>query len=278
MASVTGLTAERMITMEQSTIIGGLVDGGGYLQLQTRGGTKVNAGLVKGKDATALLEVLQSDTATLTLTGLGTPVSPWKIRVDVNPTFDKVRLTSGSDASLTSTNHAFQIGGDTGLNIIMDENEIVARNNGAVSTLGINWDGGNIGLGHPSATVTLPGRLDRGDNKVLWTGANYMTGGHTAVLSETVSEQTTGIILCWSRYSSGAVQGHNKVYHTIPRHHQKTANGLGIQCPMFTGGMGTNDIKLIAKYIYVNNTSVIGNDDNNKNGAELFVLTAVLGF
>lgn len=278
MATVTGLTAQRMIAMEESTIIGGLVDGNGYLQLQTRGGTKVNAGLVKGKDATALLEVLQSDTATLTLTGAGTPTSPWKLRVDVKPTFDKLRLTGTGDASLSSTNHAFQIGPDNGGNIIIDGNEIMSRNNGGTDHLGLNWEGGNVGLGNSSSTIDIPGRLNRGDNTVLWSGAQYMQDGQTAPLSEKVSEQTTGIILCWSRYTAGAIQGHNKVYHTIPKHHQKTANGLGIQCPMYVGSIGSNDLRLTAKYVYVNDTSVIGNVDNNKGEANWFVLTAVLGF
>lgn len=278
MATVTGLTAQRMIAMEESTIIGGLVDGGGYLQLQTRGGTKVNAGLVKGKDATALLEVLQSDTATLTLTGLGTPVSPWKIRVDVKPEFGQLRLTSMADASPTSTNHAFQVGPSDGTNLIIDGNEIMSRNNGVGSWLGLNADGGDIGLGNSSSTVDIPGRLNRGDNTVLWSGAQYMQDGQTAPLSQNVSEQTTGIILCWSRYSGGAIAGDNKVYHTVPKHHQKTANGLGIQCLIQTGSVGAGTIGLTAKYVYVNNNSVIGNVDNNKGAANNFVLTAVLGF
>ncbi|WNN95974.1 minor tail protein [Arthrobacter phage Hirko] len=45
-------------------------------------------------------------------------------------TFPKLRLTSTGDASATSTSHAFQIGPDTGLNLRIDQNEIVGANNG----------------------------------------------------------------------------------------------------------------------------------------------------
>src|SRR5437763_1496766 len=42
----------------------------------------------------------------------------------------RLRLTATDDASETSTLHAFQIGPDNGLNLAIDNNEIVARNNG----------------------------------------------------------------------------------------------------------------------------------------------------
>ena len=51
-----------------------------------------------------------------------------------------LRLTATADASETSTGHAFQIGADNTLNIIFDNNEIIGRNNGALS--GINMPGG----------------------------------------------------------------------------------------------------------------------------------------
>ena len=49
-------------------------------------------------------------------------------------TGNTIRLLSTSDASETSTGHAFQIGPDTAGNIIQDTNEFVFRNNGALST------------------------------------------------------------------------------------------------------------------------------------------------
>lgn len=50
-------------------------------------------------------------------------------------TAPRIRLTSTTDASPTSTDHAFQIGPDNGANLIVDGNEIMARSNGAASAL-----------------------------------------------------------------------------------------------------------------------------------------------
>jgi len=56
----------------------------------------------------------------------------------------RVRLQNTTDVSLSSTNHAFQIGLDSAANLRMDNNEIIAANNGAASALFVNPDGGNI--------------------------------------------------------------------------------------------------------------------------------------
>ena len=54
------------------------------------------------------------------------------------------RFTSTGDASVGGTTHAFQTGTTAGTNIIIDNNEIMARSNGAVSSLNLNPDGGNV--------------------------------------------------------------------------------------------------------------------------------------
>jgi len=59
----------------------------------------------------------------------------------------KIRATSGDDASLTSTLHGFQIGSTSGANLRMDNNEIMAVNNGATSTLLLQNDGGLTSIG-----------------------------------------------------------------------------------------------------------------------------------
>lgn len=69
----------------------------------------------------------------------------------------QIRLTDTTDASLSSTEHAFQIGADDQLNIIMDSNEIMARNNGAASLLNLNADGGTVTF----ATAVAPSSAAR---------------------------------------------------------------------------------------------------------------------
>lgn len=71
-----------------------------------------------------------------------------------------IRLTNTTDASATSTGHAFQIGPTSGANLIADGNEIMARNNGVVAGLNLNPDGGAVSIGAASSTVNLPGRLN----------------------------------------------------------------------------------------------------------------------
>lgn len=104
-----------------------------------------------------------------------------------NITAPRIRLTSTTDASLSSTNHAFQIGPTDGTNLIMDGNEIMCRNNGAAQKLNINLDGGTVEIGNgglivagnPVATVSTTGSASTttfpvGHNIMVYTaGTNY---------------------------------------------------------------------------------------------------------
>jgi len=58
----------------------------------------------------------------------------------------RIRLTSTNDLSLTSTNHPFQSGDTDGRNIVIDGNEIMARNNGGTSSLILNEAGGAVSI------------------------------------------------------------------------------------------------------------------------------------
>lgn len=62
-----------------------------------------------------------------------------------------IRFEGSDDVSLSSTTHAFQIGPSSGVNLAMDTNEIMARNNGAASELYLNRDGGDVYIGAPDA-------------------------------------------------------------------------------------------------------------------------------
>lgn len=71
-----------------------------------------------------------------------------------------IRLTSGTQANLSSTGHAFQIGVDSALNMVIDYNDIQGRNNGAAGALGINNYGGSVSIGDGSTTtITLGGTI-----------------------------------------------------------------------------------------------------------------------
>ena len=66
-------------------------------------------------------------------------------------TGNTLRLSSTTDASATSTGHAFQSGLTTDANIIINSNEIMARNNGAVAPLYLNPDGGMVAFQNSEA-------------------------------------------------------------------------------------------------------------------------------
>jgi len=72
-----------------------------------------------------------------------------------------LRLTSADDVTLTSTTHAFQIGADAEQNLRVDKNEVSAYNNGIVSDLNLNYDGGpvHVGASGNGATLTVYGEV-----------------------------------------------------------------------------------------------------------------------
>lgn len=124
-----------------------------------------------------------------------------------------VRITSTGDASLTSTNHGLQVGPTGGANVIMDGNEIMARDNGATSNLGFNWNGGNIGLGDSTSEVTLPGQLletglPEPQGRVSTVSITSVTSTAWANLANIGSINVTVPRACWVTIDLGAwVQG-----------------------------------------------------------------------
>lgn len=68
---------------------------------------------------------------------------------------DQLRLPAGGEASLASDDHAFQIGDTSGVNLIMDGNEVQCRSNGGAAALNLNPAGGNVLMGG-SAFIQRP--------------------------------------------------------------------------------------------------------------------------
>lgn len=69
-------------------------------------------------------------------------------------TMPVLRITDTTDATLSSTGHPFQIGPTSGVNLVIDGNEIIARNNGAGSFLALNMEGnGTVQIGGGGSTI-----------------------------------------------------------------------------------------------------------------------------
>ena len=66
----------------------------------------------------------------------------------------RLHVTGGTDASLTAGGFIVT-GAVAGTNIAIDNNEIMARNNGAAAPLAINADGGNVNFFQNSATARM---------------------------------------------------------------------------------------------------------------------------
>ena len=119
----------------------------------------------------------------------------------------RLRLTGSSDVSLSSTDHAFQIGSNSGVNIAMDGNELMARNNGSASTLHLNANGGTVKLGdQATAGLTLSGDIELGHDTdttlarasagvVTIEGNTILTTGNSDTPTTTTSSSDADFVL-----------------------------------------------------------------------------------
>ena len=112
--------------------------------------------------------------------------------------------------------------------------------------------------------VFINGTEFTGDNKILWSGAWYMSSGHTATLSEAVTDQANGIVLVFSRYSSSTAQNYHFQTFFIPKSQVSNHPGTG-HCFMLTSD-GTFSL-MASKYLYINDTSIAGHANNSTTGS-----------
>lgn len=119
-------------------------------------------------------------------------------------------------------------------------------------------------------------------NKVLWTGAMYMTAGHTATLGAPVSAQPSGIVLVFSEYVDGAAA--DQSFHTryVPKALVSAHNGRAHTFQLTSGGLGY----FAVKYLYIHDDKIVGHEINNQTGTgtcgiaytnNRFVLRYVIG-
>lgn len=111
----------------------------------------------------------------------------------------RLRLAPEDDVSLSSTQHAFQIGPSGGTNLAMDGNEIMARLNGAASTLHLNNDGGNVavGIGGLTATGVVQGgylRAGPGNLSIRTLEISLTIGGTTFIPDASIGRSGFGMI------------------------------------------------------------------------------------
>lgn len=122
------------------------------------------------------------------------------------------------------------------------------------------------------------------ENKTLWSGAYHMDAEQIISLSESISDQTAGIVLVFSQYDiAGNLeldQGFN--YHFVPKIMVTLQSG---KSSVFS--MGTSNETLSAnKCLYISNTTITGHSNNIATGTgstgvtynnNAFVLRYVIG-
>ncbi len=98
--------------------------------------------------------------------------------------------------------------------------------------------------------------------KVLWTGTWYMTAGHTAELSEKISEQVNGIVIVFSRIGDGVAQNDNFTSFFVPKTIVAKHPGLGMNFFMSHSSFEYCG----AKYLYISDQQIKGHANNSLTG------------
>lgn len=127
----------------------------------------------------------------------------------------------------------------------------------------------------------IPKTLARAD--VIWTGARYMTDGHTVSFPDGAGRYPTGVVLVFSRYENGAALDSD--FHTFFVPKQVITSGqasMGIDFIMTTTDFGIVGNKLL----FIGTDKISGYANNNATGTgasgitynnKAFVLRAVYG-
>lgn len=95
-----------------------------------------------------------------------------------------------------------------------------------------------------------------GSNKILWSGTWYMNASQTATLSEAISAQPNGAVFVWSFYNGSSASYADMSYYFVPKHHAVNHAGSGIHMESLSPWSH------MAKYLYVRDTTVQGNEYN----------------
>lgn len=135
----------------------------------------------------------------------------------------RVRLSSTTDADLTSTNHAFQIGPTSGTNLIMDNNEIQVRNNGNFAQLNIQAEGGTLIFGNDESLVLSRGGFQEGWNDLGTDNLNNIVRGgryvqpstSRATAARNYPSERGGVLEVLSNAPSGATSGYRLQRYTV---------------------------------------------------------------
>lgn len=108
---------------------------------------------------------------------------------------------------------------------------------------------------------------------LLWNGTPiFMTSSQTINLSENISDQLSGIVLVWSRYSSGSADNIDWNHCFVPKRFVAAQSGGGTAMSLAQGGNTDRN-----KYVYISNATITGLDRNGQTPNNTLVLRYVYG-
>ena len=211
---ITVIPSQSGNTGKYLTTNGSVVSWGGVDALPSQSGNDGKFLTTNGSTASWAIGSFGDVDVTSPITNSGTSTSP-NIGINLSniapiqsPTFTgtvtspTIRLTSTTDASLTSTGHAFQVGSTTSTNLIIDNDEIKARNNSSTSPLTLNGDGGSIILGNSTSAISALGTITTSNgiinaqqkNALVASGFNSASGAFAhasrVIMTATASNST----------------------------------------------------------------------------------------
>ena len=102
------------------------------------------------------------------------------VGIDTHTPSTKLHITNGTDASVGGSDGFLVAGNISGLNLAIDENEIMARNNGAASSLFLQNDGGEVVTGgalNLNRFVASGVALKVNGDEALWYNGTYFSWG-----------------------------------------------------------------------------------------------------
>lgn len=173
--SLASSTAKMTLTTNGDLGIGIIPSGNGN-RLDVVGGNVNTSGVYKVKN----FQVITATSAGMRLGG-----SSLKVGIGTTVPVTKLQIVGGTDADL-ATGGYITLGEITSENIVIDNNELMARNNGAVANLAINNNGGNVGIGTASPVGKLHIKSPAGIN------ANLLLDRGASSDSSLISFRTAG--------------------------------------------------------------------------------------
>lgn len=171
-------------------------------------GTGADAGAVNLSNAVAIGYAARVDASHSMVLGsiAGINGAPLTIKVGIGTTLPQTRLhvDRGTDADYTNTSGYIVTGDVAGANLVLDNNEILARNNGVASALYLQASGGNVKIGNGAAPAFL---LELASNSAGKPGSNTWTISSDARLKKDIKPFSDGLDVIkqinpvWFRYN-----------------------------------------------------------------------------